>query len=105
MLQLIYPQFCLLFILWMARDHYNEDYITIKAKSEFQGPQFTVLYQAKLEIYFQGHIYAGFCFLWLLQYFQKKEEVTDFQKGEATASGNTDACIKTRLYLAPLKNS
>lgn len=80
MLQLIYPQFCLLFYGWHS-DQYNEDYITIKAKSECQGPQFTVLYQAKLEIYFQGHIYAVFCFLWLLQYFQKKGEVTDFQKG------------------------
>lgn len=64
-----------------------------------------MLYQAKLEIYFQGHIYAVFGFLWLLQYFQKKGEVTDFQKGEAMASGNTDACITMGLYLVPLKNS
>lgn len=30
----------------------------IKAKSKFQGPQFTVLYQAKLQVHLQGHIYA-----------------------------------------------
>lgn len=30
----------------------------IKVRSKFQGPQFTVLYEAKLQVNLQGHIYT-----------------------------------------------
>lgn len=42
----------------MASDQDKEAYIITKAKNEFQGPQCTVLYQAKLKVHFLGHIHA-----------------------------------------------
>lgn len=84
-MQLICPQFCLPFYGWQ-NDQDKEVYIIIKAKNEFPGPQFTVLYQAKLKDHFQSHIYS----FSLLQYVERKKKVTPSHKGEAMASGNTD---------------
>lgn len=84
-MQLICPQFCLPFHGWQ-NDQDKEVYIIIKAKNEFPGPQFTVLYQAKLKDHFQGHIYS----FSLLQYVERNKKVTPSHKGEAMASGNTD---------------
>lgn len=87
-MQLICPQFYLPLYGWQS-DQDKEFYIIIKAKNEFQGPQFTVLYQAELKDHFQGHIYRVSLFCGCSNV-ERKEEVTPFHKVETMASGNTD---------------
>lgn len=86
-MQLICPQFYLPFYGWQ-NDQDKEVYIIIKPKNEFQGPQFTVFYQAKLKDHFYGHIYTVSLFCGCCNMLRERKGLLPLSIG--TNNGNTN---------------